>query len=126
MPLSDAKLARLGKKYDALKEQIKALEAEKAKISTAVIKELDRRGTKAIECDGTRVSIVRQTTTQYNIDLAREVLPAAVFKKVVKTVLDPALVAQQQQAGKITVEDAAEFATVITKAPYISVGSASE
>lgn len=124
MALSDKKLAALGEKYRAIQEQIKSLDADRKEISAKVIAELERRGTKAIEHDGVRVSIVQQSTTNYSIEAAREVLPRTVFKKVTKTALDTTAIAQQVSAGVIEPETLAAFATVSQKAPYIAVGSA--
>jgi hypothetical protein len=126
MPLSDAKLAQLGRKYSRLTDEIKALEADKKEISQRVIRELERRGTKAVENDGIRVSIVQQSTTNYSLEAARDALPARVFKKVLKMSIDAGLLSQQVQAGVVTPEQVAEIATVTPKAPYIAVGSATE
>lgn len=126
VPISDRKLARLGREYQQVSEQIKALEARKTEIKNTVLAELDRRGTKAIEADGVRVSSVRQTTVVYDASLAREVLGSAKFKKIVKTVVDPALIAAMQQRGEVTVEKVAEFSSVVPKSAYIAVGQASE
>lgn len=126
MAISDAKLASLGKKYNDLQAQIKALEADKKEISGKVIAELGRRGTKAVEHGGFRVSIVQQSTTSYHVEAAREVLPARIFKKVQKVTIDAGLLSQQVQAGEVSPEQVAEIATVSLKAPYIAVGVANQ
>lgn len=126
MPISDRKLARLGREYQQVHEQIKALEVRKKEISVKVLAELDRRGTRAIEADGVRVSAVRQTTVAYDPDQALEVLGTRKFKKIVKTVVDPALIAAAQQAGDLTVEQIASFSSVVPKSAYISIGAVSE
>lgn len=126
MALSDRKLARLGREYDVLHQQIKSLEEQKRAISQKVIAELDRRGTKAIEADGVRVSVVRQQSVVYNTDMAKEVLGPRLFKKVQKVVVDPGALAAAQQAGDVSVEQVAEFSSLVPKSAYISIGAVKE
>jgi hypothetical protein len=120
--LSDAKLAALAREMEGLKERAKELTKRADRRKTAIIAELQDRGTTSLLHDGYKVTMVQNEVPQYDEEYLKEVLTPRQWKKVTKTVLDPSLLSVAVQQGDIDLEVVQQATTIRTTAPYLRCG----
>lgn len=121
MAISDARLAKMAEEYSELRGRAKALEAKANKRKEKILKELERRGTKAIETDEVRITRAQKNTVIYDPDALKERLGSSRFTRITKRVVDKELLAAAVQAGKVKVKDVEACSEVKPNAPYIIV-----
>lgn len=119
--LTDSKLFALAKKQKEAKQREAAAKADAEKASQLVIKELQDRGTKALEGGGVRVNLVAGDYTSYDLEAMQEALSPRVFAAATKTVVDEQALKALIDSGKIKPKTLAKFATQTPKKPYILV-----
>lgn len=121
MPLTDRRLAQLGAQHESIRQQIKELEAEKTRISDKIIEEMERRNTRQIDTNGTKITMAQNESVRYDFDGLAADLGTAKIRKVQKREVDPTLLAQEVQAGHIDAALVARNSMVKTSKPYIRV-----
>jgi hypothetical protein len=126
MALSDRKLAELAKERDTLDARIKKLTASKKKRDQAIIKELERRGTKALDVAGVKITKVQGEIVEYDYDELKDVLGAAKFRAITKPVLDKDLLAKAVAKNRVELATVNSCATIRLKAPYILVSQSED
>jgi hypothetical protein len=119
-------MAQYAREYDELKQKIKALEVKADKRKNAILDEMERRGTIAIEHEGARISYVVNESVRYSIEALKEKLAPSLFRAITKPVVDPAALSAKVQAGAITQDTVAACSSLHTSAPYIRVSFNSE
>jgi polynucleotide 5'-kinase involved in rRNA processing len=123
MALSDRKLAELAEEHATLKARIRSLEERATKRQEAIIKELQRRGTKAIETADVRITVVQGETVRYDTDALRDTLSPAKFRLITTPTVDKTKLSRAVQAGKVDLDTVNECATVTLNKPYIRVSA---
>lgn len=121
MALTDRSMAKLGKDREALKEEIKALNAEVAVIDRKLIAEFERRGTESLVSGGVKVSKVTGESVVYHQDEIMKDLPPRLLKLATQHVLDMGLVSGLVQEGKIKPAWLDRRSHIQERAPYIRV-----
>lgn len=120
VPVTDRKLAALGKAYEKVRLQVKELEAEQEGYKKLILGELGRRGTKAIEAAGVKVTRVEQGMTSYSYDLLREAIGKRAGRYR-KREVDVAALSRAVQSGDVPTDIIDQITITGTKAPYVSV-----
>lgn len=126
MPLSDAKLKDLAEEREELKLKISKLKSKLDKKDQAIINEMSRRGTTAVENGGLRISLVQSERVSYNEDRLKEALEPRLWKRATRQVLDVAALSQLIQSGKVDPNVVAAASEVKLSAPYIRVSTEEE
>lgn len=119
--VSDSTLAKWGRAYKEAKAREAAAKADAEEMAGKVIPVLTERGTKALETAGVRINKVAGEQTEYDYDAMQEVLGKRRYQKATKRVVNTDALASMLNAGEITQEELARFATVTPKKPYINV-----
>lgn len=122
MALSDRKLAELGQEYDALGDRINKLKGKREIIAGKVIAEMERRGTKALEANGIRVSVAQNSTVRYNLDKLRRLLSKKQLTAITTEVVDKEKLAQAVQDSVVELKDIEKASEVSWASPYIRIG----
>lgn len=145
---TDRELVQLARQAEKAKQKVEKAKQEEAALKKQVLDEMQLRGTKAIEHDGTRLTFVQAERVHYdeqslyglltpaqrrmvfneNVDL--NALPAKTRKAVMEVVpksqrlavttrsLDVSALSQATQSGSIDVEVANSVSEVVPSAPY--------
>lgn len=119
--MNDHKLSELAREYSMYDKREKAAQAKKNKRKAAIIKELQHRGTDALEHDGIRITLVQQDIKDYPLENFERALPSNLYKRILKRVIDKDKIQSLVMAGKIEPELVDECVEVRPKAPYIQV-----
>lgn len=123
--LTDSRLAELAQRHKELKAKEAKFKADAEKIQGKVIKEMTRRGTKAIEHQGSkeivRVTVVQQESVDIDFEKLKHRLKPNHARKVTKEVLDIAALQQLVQSGKVSPATVAACSEVTPKKPYMLV-----
>jgi hypothetical protein len=121
--MKDQVLFRKLKERERLLAQIQQLTKEADTLKDAVMAEMERRGTTALENEEFRISYVTAEKLVYNYDVLAEKLTPAELKRVTKRVLDLDALSAQVQAGRISASKVAAATSVTFNKPYIRVSS---
>lgn len=120
-PLTDARIADLGRRRDELKQQIAPLEQSVKDIDAELLAEFARRGTKSIDHAGVTVTRKASTRSRWLVDVAKTILRPGIFRSVSRTELDGDAVKAAHRAGRITDDQLAAIRVQNESAPYIVV-----
>jgi hypothetical protein len=108
----------MAQEVEELNGRISALSAKVTKRKAAIITEMERRGTRAIEHDGRRLTYVQSETVVYDEDRILAGLSPAKREKVVRKVLDKGLLLAAVQAGTIKATFVTAHTSVRSNNPY--------
>lgn len=103
------------------KARIALLTKKVDKINAAVIKEMERRGTTALENDDWRISYVEAEKVEYDLDALAERVTPAQLKRMTTRVLDLGKLSGMIQSGALGADVVAEASTIKKNKPYIRV-----
>lgn len=126
MALSDRKLNELAKKHMELKSREAKAKADALKIQGRIVKELKRRGTKALETEDVRITVVAPEQVEYDPEELQASLSPSKFRKITERVINKTALSREVQAGRIDGELVAKCSKVNYKSPYIRVSGRSE
>lgn len=116
--LSDSRIMELAAEVKAIETEISARTAEILKRKTKIIAEMERRGTKAIEHGGKRITYVQSTSVIYDEDRILAGLTPKKVEKITKRVMDRGLLLAAVQNGTIKATFLDAHTTVRENAPY--------
>lgn len=123
--LTDTRLSELALRHKELKAKEAKFKADAERIQGKIIKELKRRGTKAIEHEGAksivRVTVVTQDQVYIDFGKLKSRLKPSQVRKVTKEELDTSALQQLVQSGKVSPAIVAACSEVTPKKPYIQV-----
>jgi hypothetical protein len=123
--MTTRRLMNLVAKYHDAHKQFKDAEAEKKVLAGKIIPELKRRGTKAMEAMGWKVTHVTQRETVYDTHVAKTVLTKRQYMRCSERIVTGQAVAQALSDGIVTPEEVAQFSERRDKASYILANPAS-
>lgn len=124
--MSTKRLMRLAAKYNAAHLREKEAKGEKATLADKIIPELKRRGTKALDAMGWKITHVEQKETRYNESDARRLLTPKQFKAITEPRITADLVNAALSDGIIKPKDLAKFSKRVPKSSYILANPSSD
>lgn len=121
MPMTDARLAQLAKRWKELKDQEKKTARERAELGARIMTELERRNTRLIETAGQKITLVSPEEVRYDFDRMVELFGTAKMRKVQRREVDKDELARAMTSGRLDPAVVAQCSMVIQKAPYLSI-----
>jgi hypothetical protein len=122
MALTNAALAHRALEYRRLRTAVKALELEAKAHSDAVVAELARRDQQSpFTHKGLRVTVKASTRIAYDVESLRDLVPADVFGRVTRLVVDGPALTTEIETGRVRAIDVGPASTETTGSPYIVV-----
>jgi hypothetical protein len=113
---NEALVAELITRRDKINADMADLKKELGYVNEELMEELKKAPDEAIDSDGKRASISRQTKFDYDWDAIKKVVGALKWKKIVKEVPDPGKLAQ------VAPELIGKYATEVpAKVPFVRV-----
>lgn len=124
--LRDSELVKLAHKMEELKAKKNSIDSKVHKLQAEIVSELQRRGTKALENNGTKITLVQNVSIVYHPDLLRDKVGPSGWKRITERVLSKEKLAQAVVAGKIDAAVVDECSEERVSSPYVKVSSRSE
>lgn len=124
--MTTRRLIGLCKKYYEAHQTHKTAEADKKALGEKIIPEMKRRGTKAMEAMGWKVTHVEQFYTVYDTLEAKRVLTREQFMAVTERVVTADSVASALSEGIIKPRQLAKFSSRKPKSSYVLVNPVQE
>lgn len=117
--MSTGRLMNLVAKHADAHKREKDAKADKETLAGKIIPELKRRGTKALDAMGWKVTHVEQKMTVYSTEDAKASLTKRQFMAVTERVVTHDAVTQALSDGVITPRQLAKFSKRVPKSSYI-------
>lgn len=124
--MSTKRLMRLAARYHDAHEREKDAKGEKTTLATKIIPELKRRGTKALDAMGWKITHVEQKETRYSEEDARRVLTKKQFDAITEPRITAELVNAALADGIIKPKHLAKFSKRVPKSSYVLVNPSSD
>jgi molybdopterin biosynthesis enzyme MoaB len=121
MPMTDARIAQLAKKYRELNAEEKEAKRKKVAIAEKLIAELNRRNTRVIETGGVKVTKVTPEEVRYHFDKIIETFGAAKARRVQKEEVDKDKLAELMTNGVLDPAKVAQCSYLFEKSSYLSI-----
>lgn len=123
--MTDAQIIKLYRKREEIKNKMASLNSLATDASEKIVAEMQSRGTRMIENDGQRVTLVCPEPVVYDEEAARTILKRspkgrAVLKRITIEVIDKKALSSEVQAGNIQAATVNKFASVKPSKPYLS------
>ena len=119
--MTTKRLMRLAAKYHDAHRREKDAKGEKETLAAKIIPELKRRGTKALDAMGWKLTHVEQMETRYNEADARRVLTKRQFDAITEPRITADLVNAALADGVIKPKHLAKFSKRVPKSSYVLV-----
>lgn len=119
--LSDAQLVLKAKRSTKMKERAKELQNEASRLDGVVMKELERRHTRVLEHNGTKITRVQTERVTINSEELLATLTPAQRKLCEKKVFDRQGLEAAVQAGIIAIEKVTPHSETTLNNPYLVV-----
>jgi hypothetical protein len=125
MPITDEKMVEYWQEREKWRLRAQKASKRQSEIDTKLIAEFERRGTKAIEHGGVRVTYVAAETVVFPEEKVRARFRRSsklreVLARCTKEVLDTKALASEVQAGNIPAAVIAEVSEIKPSRPYVS------
>lgn len=114
------RIFELSQERNEIADTINELQARKAKIDEAIIKELSKKGIDTVTGNGITTTVVKPEGIEYNPVRARKILKDR-FKKILKYSIDPSALATAVANGDVSVDEIKKFTKKVPKKSYIRV-----
>lgn len=119
--MTNSAVAHKALEYRRLRLEMKALEKRSRELSEAVVAELAKREVAVLEHKGVRVTVKTTTRLTYDVDALRSCVPADVFARVTRPVVDAAAMVTEIEMGRLRAIDVGPASTETVSSPYIVV-----
>lgn len=121
VPMSDRKMARLALEAQELAAEAARLQAEAREKKQQVQDEMVRRGLRAVEGNGVRVTLVEPEGVTWDVQKLESKIPAKLWKDLHTPVLDWEKVSEAVSEGRLRPNIVDACTEVEAKTPYIRI-----